>query len=238
MNHPMFSIADNLQNVRQDIKKAEQAAGREPDVVKLLAVSKKQSPEKLVQAIEAGQRCFGENYVSEAVEKQDALSRILPEADFDALEWHYIGPVQSNKTRLIAERFDWVHSLDRLKIAKRLSDQRPEAAGALNICIQVNIDDEESKSGLGLDQVDILAEHIVTLESLRLRGLMAIPKAAQAPEQSARAFATLAEAFRRLQQRYASVDTLSMGMSGDFEQAILQGSTMVRVGTRLFGARA
>lgn len=237
MNHSMFSIADNIQNVRQVIKKAELAARRKTGSVQLLAVSKKQSAENIKRALDAGQFSFGENYVSEAVDKQDALQGLLSSGNRDALEWHYIGPVQSNKTRTIAERFAWVQSIDRLKIATRLNAQRPEDAPPLNVCIQVNIDQEESKAGVDLEQVPAMAAELAKLERLRLRGLMAIPKAGQTAEQREYSFEAMAKAYHDLKQDYASVDTLSMGMSGDFEQAIRHGSTMVRIGTALFGER-
>jgi len=203
--------------------------------VHLLAVSKTRSPEDLLAACSAGQAAFGENYLQEALEKMQAL------ANLPGIEWHFIGPVQSNKTRQIAESFDWVHSVDRLKIAQRLSMQRPKGAAALNICLQVNIDNEDSKSGCNLEQLPELVASIAQLPGLSLRGLMAIPDPDQ-PEQALReSFRRLAGALAELKQAQPDagpLDTLSMGMSGDLELAIAEGATWVRVGTAVFGTRS
>lgn len=193
----------------------------------LLAVSKTQPAEAIREAFDAGLRDFGENYLQEALEKQADLAD-LP------LRWHFIGPIQSNKTKAIAEHFDWVHSVDRLKIAQRLSEQRPDALGPLNICIQVNVSGEASKSGCSPEAVAALAETIATLPRLRLRGLMTIPAPTENPVEQRQAFARL----RRLKETLgADLDTLSMGMSQDLEAAIAEGATWVRIGTALFGAR-
>jgi len=230
----MSSIADNIGSVTRRIQKATLRAGRASDSVRLLAVSKTRSAVKLREAVAAGQHAFGENYLQEALDKQAELS------DLDGMEWHFIGPIQSNKTRQIAAAFSWVHSVDRLKIASRLSEQRPTHLSPLNICLQVNINDEESKSGCALDQLDELVDAIGELPNLSLRGLMAIPDPHQ-PEAALRAsFRKLANALARLRREHPGagpLDTLSMGMSDDLEMAIGEGATWVRVGTALFGNR-
>ncbi|MDX1452461.1 MAG: YggS family pyridoxal phosphate-dependent enzyme [Oleiphilaceae bacterium] len=233
----MFSIADNLKNVRQRIQKATKAAARPEHEVSLLAVSKTQPAEALLAAIEAGQRAFGENYVQEAVDKQAALQTLCTAAQWQALSWHFIGPLQSNKTRLVAEHFDWVHSIDRIKIARRLSEQRLAEKGPLQVCLQVNIDDEASKAGVALSELPQLVDAVMALPNLQLRGLMTIPAATDDADQTRASFARMHTAFLELAQQCASVDTLSMGMSGDLELAVANGSTMVRVGTAIFGAR-
>lgn len=233
----MFSIADNLTNVRQRIKKAQIEAKRESSSVQLLAVTKTRSAEHLLVAIQSGLNCFGENYVNEAVSKQVALKEICTEDQLERLTWHFIGPVQSNKTKLISQHFDWVQSVDREKIAQRLNDQRPKGLPALNVCIQVNINDEESKSGLNIQEVETIAQLIHRLPHLTLRGLMTIPKAAQSPEELDASFLAMSALFKQLKAHYPSIDTLSMGMSGDIESAIRNGASMVRVGTALFGQR-
>jgi pyridoxal phosphate enzyme (YggS family) len=199
----------------------------------LLAVSKTKPASAIAEAIDAGHRAFGENYVQEGVDK---IRYFRERGDAD-LQWHFIGPLQSNKSRLVAEHFDWCHTIDRLRIATRLSEQRPASMAPLNVLIQINISDENSKSGIPLDELDALAAEVATLPHLTLRGLMAIP----APESSyERQFAVaqqMAVAFGALKARYASVDTLSLGMSDDMEAAIAAGSTMVRIGTAIFGAR-
>ncbi|AAU92217.1 MULTISPECIES: YggS family pyridoxal phosphate-dependent enzyme [Methylococcus] len=224
----MLELQENLQAVRQRIRAAEQACGRPEDSVRLVAVSKTQPAAVLRAAYDLGQREFGENYLQEAMEKQDLL------ADLDIV-WHFIGPIQSNKTRLLAERFDWVHSIDRLKIAQRLNDQRPPGRAPLNVCIQVNIGGEPTKSGVTPAAVAELAQAVAALPRLRLRGLMAIP-APTADEREQRA------AFRRLRELLEGLgmpglDTLSMGMSDDLEAAVAEGTTLVRVGTAIFGRR-
>ena len=232
----MFSIADKLQSVSLRIQKATIRAERESGSVQLLAVSKKHTAKSVIEAYEQGQRLFGENYLSEALEKQEEIWSLAPEKA-GSIEWHFIGPIQSNKTRLIAENFAWVHGVDRLKVATRLNDQRPETSEELNVCIQVNIDQEATKSGISLDELDALAEQIAGMDKLCLRGIMAIPSASADNEQLAKSMHALHQAKERLVARYASVDTLSMGMSKDLELAIEHGSTMVRVGTDIFGER-
>ncbi|MBA1273681.1 YggS family pyridoxal phosphate-dependent enzyme [Stutzerimonas azotifigens] len=223
----MSTIATNIAKVGARIREAAQASTREAESVGLLAVSKTQPAEAIREAFDAGLRDFGENYLQEALEKQADLAD-LP------LRWHFIGPIQSNKTKAIAEHFDWVHSVDRLKIAQRLSEQRPDALGPLNICIQVNVSGEASKSGCSPEAVAALAETIATLPRLRLRGLMTIPAPTENPVEQRQAFARL----RRLKETLgADLDTLSMGMSQDLEAAIAEGATWVRIGTALFGAR-
>lgn len=223
----MSTIAKNIAKVGARIREAAQASRRDPSAIGLLAVSKTQSADAVRAAFVAGQRDFGENYLQEALDKQQLLQD-LP------LIWHFIGPIQSNKTRAIAERFDWVHSVDRLKIAQRLSEQRPADLPPLNVCLQVNISDEDSKSGCDPQDIDELAQAIAALPRLRLRGLMAIPRPSDTPEQQRAAFAAL----RELQQGLGlDLDTLSMGMSADLEAAVAEGSTWLRIGTAIFGAR-
>ena len=226
----MISIADNIKNVSQRIQKATKTASRDEKSVQLLAVSKTRSADELKDFIQSGLTHFGENYLQEALIKIDALKE-------QPLIWHFIGPIQSNKTRAIAEHFSWVHSVDRLKVAKRLSEQRPEDLEPLNICIQVNINDEESKSGIHLNELDALCKTISTLSNIKLRGLMTIPASSQGDEALRNSFKSMNTVFEQLKLKYPTVDTLSMGMSGDIETAIEEGSTMVRVGTALFGAR-
>ncbi|WLH35341.1 YggS family pyridoxal phosphate-dependent enzyme [Pseudomonas sp. FP2196] len=223
----MSTIADNIQLVSSRIQAATAAAGRTANSVQLLAVSKTKPAEALREAHAAGLRDFGENYLQEALGKQLELAD-LP------LIWHFIGPIQSNKTRAIAEHFDWVHSVDRLKIAQRLSEQRPADLPPLNICIQVNVSGEASKSGCTPADLPALAEAINALPRLKLRGLMAIPEPTEDRAEQDAAFA----AVQRLQDSLnLPLDTLSMGMSHDLESAIAQGATWVRIGTALFGAR-
>ncbi len=223
----MSTIANNIAKVAARIREAAQAAGRAPDEVRLLAVSKTQPADAIRQASSAGLQDFGENYLQEALEKQGELAD-LP------ITWHFIGPIQSNKTKPIAEHFDWVHSVDRLKVAQRLSDQRPGSLPPLNVCLQVNVSGEASKSGCEPQDLPALAHAISTLPRLRLRGLMAIPEPTDDPAEQRAAFASL----RRLQQSLdLGLDTLSMGMSQDLEAAIAEGATWVRIGTALFGAR-
>ncbi|WP_085587719.1 MULTISPECIES: YggS family pyridoxal phosphate-dependent enzyme [unclassified Pseudomonas] len=223
----MSTLADNLSAISARIASAAQAAGREPASVQLLAVSKTK-PASAIREIHAAGVCdFGENYLQEALTKQQALGD-LP------LIWHFIGPIQSNKTKAIAEHFDWVHSVDRLKIAQRLSEQRPAGLAPLNICLQVNVSGEDSKSGCAPADLPALAKAVAALPNLRLRGLMAIPEPTDDRAAQEAAFATL----RQLQEGLdLGLDTLSMGMSHDLEAAIAQGATWVRIGTALFGAR-
>lgn len=223
----MSTLADNLSAISARIASAAQAAGRDPASVQLLAVSKTK-PASAIREIHAAGVCdFGENYLQEALTKQQALGD-LP------LIWHFIGPIQSNKTKAIAEHFDWVHSVDRLKIAQRLSEQRPAGLAPLNICLQVNVSGEDSKSGCTPVDLPALAKAVAALPNLRLRGLMAIPEPTDDRAAQEAAFATL----RQLQEGLdLGLDTLSMGMSHDLEAAIAQGATWVRIGTALFGAR-
>ncbi|WP_395299566.1 YggS family pyridoxal phosphate-dependent enzyme [Enterobacter quasiroggenkampii] len=229
----MNDIAHNLAQVRDKISAAAARCGRASEEITLLAVSKTKPASAIAEAIDAGQRAFGENYVQEGVDK----IRYFQEQGKTDLQWHFIGPLQSNKSRLVAEHFDWCHTIDRLRIAARLNDQRPAEMPALNVLIQVNISDENSKSGIALSELDALAAEVAELPRLALRGLMAIP----APESSyERQFAVaqqMAVAFEALKARYHTVDTLSLGMSDDMEAAIAAGSTMVRIGTAIFGAR-
>src|SRR3954464_1617583 len=222
----MAAIADNLQAVKKRIEGAALAAGLNPSAVTLLAVSKTHAAARVQEAAAAGQRAFGENYVQEALQKMDALSGTK------GLEWHLIGPLQSNKTRIVAERFDWVHTVASEKIARRLSEQRPAGMAPLNVLIQVNASGEASKSGVAPAAAAALASSITGMKNLRLRGLMAIPEP-QAPRER---FSEVNVLFRKLKGEFG-FDTLSMGMSDDMELAIAEGSTMVRIGTAIFGAR-
>jgi len=226
----MDSIAVNLQAVRARIARAAQAAHRAPGDILLLAVSKTIPAERIAEAHAAGQRAFGENHVQEAVEKITVLAT-LP------LDWHFIGPIQSNKTRLIAEHFSWAHSVEREKIAERLNAARPEGMAPLNVCIQVNVSGEATKSGVAPGDEAKLAEAIARLPRLRLRGLMAIPEPTADVTLQRRRFALLRELKNGLRARGHALDTLSMGMSDDFEAAILEGATIVRIGTAIFGKR-
>ncbi len=227
----MSSIAENYSSIGQQIKLATQKAGRDANAVTLLAVSKTRTAEDIRGLYQLGQRQFGENYTQEALEKIAALSD-LP------IIWHFIGPIQSNKSRSIAEHFDWVHSVDRLKIAKRLSEQRPSHLPALNICVQVNISHELSKSGCLPESAEALLNQIAELPNLSLRGLMTIPAATTDITEQRQALARMKHLFETLQQKHPSLDTLSMGMSNDMEIAIQEGATMVRIGTALFGPRS
>ncbi|WP_011298947.1 YggS family pyridoxal phosphate-dependent enzyme [Cupriavidus necator] len=229
----MSVIAANLQAVYRGIAAAAQQAGRTPEEVVLLAVSKTVAPGIVREAFEAGQRAFGENYVQEGVEKIVALADLRSQ-----ITWHFIGPLQSNKTRLVAEHFDWVHALDRLKIAQRLSEQRPAGMAPLQVCIQVNISNEASKSGVAPGEVPELARAVAALPGLRLRGLMAIPEPATDPAAQREPFTAMRNLLQSLQAEGLQLDTLSMGMSGDMNAAIAEGATIVRIGTAIFGARA
>lgn len=230
----MIRISDSLQAVKHRMKTAAIAAGRDPKAVSLLAVSKTFGADAVLEAVEAGQRDFGENYVQEAVDKIAALKKMAPDV---VLTWHFIGPIQSNKTRLIAEQCDWVHSVDREKIAQRLSDQRPDHLPPLNICLQVNISGEASKSGVLSEEVTSLALSVSLLPKLRLRGLMAVPAPTDDPQEQRAAFAALAGLLSQLQAAGLVVDTLSMGMSSDMDAAIAEGATIVRIGSAIFGQR-
>ncbi|WP_149137442.1 YggS family pyridoxal phosphate-dependent enzyme [Cupriavidus campinensis] len=228
----MSVIAANLQAVLNAIAAAAQQAGRDPSAVTLLAVSKTVAPATVRAAFQAGQAAFGENYVQEGLDKIAALADLR-----DRITWHFIGPLQSNKTRPVAEHFDWVHAIDRLKIAERLSAQRPAGMAPLQVCIQVNISDEASKSGVAPAEVLPLAQAIAALPNLRLRGLMAIPAPADDADAQRRPFAALRGLLDQLRQSGLHVDTLSMGMSADMDAAIAEGATLVRIGTAIFGAR-
>jgi pyridoxal phosphate enzyme (YggS family) len=226
-------IADKLAQVNERIASACVAAGRPVQSVTLLAVSKTFAADAVAAAYAAGQRRFGENYVQEAIGKMDALAGPCPRA-----EWHLIGPLQANKTRLVAERFDWVHSVDRLKIAERLSAHRPPDLPPLSVCLQVNISGEATKSGLAAAAVGAVARAVAALPRLRLRGLMAIPEAEGDLAAQRRPHRALHALFAALQSEGLALDTLSAGMSNDLEAAILEGATLVRVGTAIFGSRA
>lgn len=226
----MTSIEHNLQQVRDRILAAAKLCGRDPAEITLLAVSKTKPASAVAEAALAGQCCFGENYVQEGVDKIAQLKN-------HRLVWHFIGPLQSNKTRLVAEHFDWCHTVDRVKIATRLSEQRPDDATPLNVLIQVNISDEQSKSGIMLEALPELAKEIDRLPHLTLRGLMAIPAPETDYQRQLTICQQMADAFSELKKVFPSVDTLSLGMSDDMEAAIAAGSTMVRIGTAIFGAR-
>ncbi|MEZ9130760.1 YggS family pyridoxal phosphate enzyme [Vibrio breoganii] len=230
----MQTIQSNLEHIHQQIKESERKFGRATDSVQLLAVSKTKPNQAIVDACVAGQRLFGENYVQEGVEKVQYFQE--HHSDFE-IEWHFIGPIQSNKTRPISENFDWVHSIDRAKIAQRLNDQRPDDKGPMQVLIQVNTSGEASKSGISAQQALELASSIEALPNLTLRGLMSIPAAVASYEEQLVAFNQLKDLFEAIKAQYPQVNTLSMGMSGDMEAAIEAGSTMVRIGTAIFGAR-
>lgn len=226
----MENIEKNLASIRERIEQATTDYGREPGSVVLLAVSKRKPESDIRAAWQAGQTAFGENYLQEALQKQQLL------ADLD-IEWHFIGAIQSNKTRPIAEHFDWVHCIDRARIAERLSHQRPADKPPLNICIQVNLDGEDSKAGIELAEVPGLAAQIKLLNGVRLRGLMTIPAPRDNLDQQRSAFRRMQRAMAELNESGFDCDTLSMGMTGDMEAAIAEGSTMVRIGTAIFGER-
>ena len=226
----MSSIAQSLEEIRNRVTVLERRYGRTPGAVRVLAVSKTKPPEAVRAAAEIGQREFGENHVQDALTKLDAL------ADMD-LVWHFIGPIQSNKTRVIAARFHWVHSIDRAKIARRLSEQRPDDLPPLEVCIQVNLSGETSKSGVEPQQVKELAEVLSELPRLRLRGLMTLPRPCDELEDQRRPFAALRGILETLNAGGLALDTLSMGMTDDMEAAIAEGATIIRIGTAIFGPR-
>ncbi|MBU3636965.1 YggS family pyridoxal phosphate-dependent enzyme [Polynucleobacter sp. es-MAR-4] len=236
----MSQVTANLMLVKQRLELAALAAKREPEDIQLLAVSKTFPAIAVEEAMHAGQTAFGENYVQEGVEKIQQLAKLRP-----WLEWHFIGPLQSNKTRDVAEHFDWVHSIDRLKIAERLSSQRGEFPdlGDLQICVQINVSEEESKSGIALQEVEALCDAVAKLPKLVLRGLMAIPAPSDDAIQQRQAFAAVRECFIGIKAKHSNdigydfFDTLSMGMSDDMEAAIAEGSTIVRIGSAIFGKR-
>ena len=225
----MTSIAENIARVKANIEKA--ACGRQ---VKLLAVSKTFPNEAIEEAVGAGQLCFGENYAQEGAVKVDYFTEYHPKTP---IEWHFIGPLQSNKTRIVAERFHWVQSISRMKIAERLSQQRPLSMPPLNILVEVNIDDEESKSGVRAEELQALLADLAPLPNLCLRGLMCIPRAQANMTEKHRTFAKMKKLFDECVDRGYAFDTLSMGMSADYECAIEEGATLVRVGSSIFGAR-
>lgn len=230
----MSNIQQNIEHISSLIHSAQQKCGRAPDSVQLLAVSKTKPLTDIIEAAKAGQVAFGENYVQEGVDKVKKIQEVAPELK---LEWHFIGPIQSNKTKLVAESFDWVHTIDRAKIAQRLNDQRPTDKGPLQVLIQVNTSGESSKSGTTENEVFQLAELISSLPNLTLRGLMSIPANVSDYQSQLRAFQQLATMQQKLSEKFDHIDTLSMGMSGDMQAAIEAGSTMVRIGTAIFGAR-
>jgi pyridoxal phosphate enzyme (YggS family) len=226
----VIGVTENLRKIRDLLDKAAVDAGRRPEDVHLLAVSKKQAHSKILEAAAAGQRDFGENTVQEGIEKVTKLTE-------KGLRWHFIGHLQSNKTRAVAEHFDWVHTIDKLKTARRLSEQRPDSLGDLDVCIQVNIDDEAAKAGIGATGITDLAGEIAVLPRLRLRGLMCLPAIRDSFDEQRVPFARLRELAESLRQQGHEIDTLSMGMSDDYRAAIFEGATIVRIGTAVFGPR-
>lgn len=226
----MTTISSNLQAVLARVDRAARENGRASGAVRLLAVSKTWPAADVREAALAGQRAFGENYV------QEGVAKVIELADL-GLEWHFIGPLQSNKTRVVAEHFDWVHSIDRLKVAERLAEQRPAALPPLSVCLQVNVSGEATKSGVAPDAVEDLARRVAALPGLRLRGLMAIPAPAADFAAQRLPFRRLREIYEQLRAGGLPLDTLSMGMSHDLEAAIAEGATLVRVGTAIFGER-
>ncbi|MCL1117094.1 MULTISPECIES: YggS family pyridoxal phosphate-dependent enzyme [Pseudomonadati] len=227
------TIADRLSIAQSRINQAAQKCSRMPDEIKLLAVSKTKPNSDIIEAYQAGQRLFGENYVQEGEQKISELSAKYPD-----IEWHFIGPLQSNKTKIVAQHFDWMHTLSRLKIAQRLNEQRPDHQSPLQVCIQVNISQEDTKSGIDADEVMALATQINQMPKLTLRGVMAIPTATDDIQVQQDEFSKLQRIYQNLQQHFENIDTLSMGMSGDLDVAIANGSTMVRIGSAIFGDRS
>ncbi len=226
----MIRVTENFRKIQDLLASACTEAGRDPGSVRLLAVSKKKPAADVLALADAGQRDFGENFVQEGLDK-------IAETGRDDLIWHMIGHLQSNKTRAVAEHFDWVHTLDRVRIARRLSAQRPHYAGDLNVCIQVNVDSEPGKSGVGIDDVEALAGEVAGLPGLRLRGLMCLPAIRDGFDAQRQPFARLRETLEQLRVAGHELDTLSMGMTADYAAAIHEGATIVRIGTALFGAR-
>ncbi|MFP5461332.1 MAG: YggS family pyridoxal phosphate-dependent enzyme [Gammaproteobacteria bacterium] len=243
------TLPERYERLRRRVREACEAAGRPAGAVSILAVSKTFPADQVLELAALGQRVFGESYLQEALAKIDACEAgrqhalvgrpeaAAPGAAPAPLEWHFIGPIQSNKTRPLAERFDWVHSIDRERIARRLSEQRPAGMAALNVCVQVNVSGEASKSGCSAGECPELARQVAALPGLRLRGLMAIPAPSDDPAFQRAQFARLRELFERLRGEGLALDTLSMGMSDDLEAAVAEGATMVRVGSALFGSR-
>ena len=226
----MIGVTENYRKIQDLLAQAAAEAGRPADHIRLLAVSKTKPVEAILEAADAGQRDFGENFVQEGLQKIENCGR-------DDLVWHFIGHLQSNKTRLVAEHFDWIHTVDRLKIARRLSDQRPSHAPPLNVCIEVNVDAEPSKSGVSPEALPALAGDVAALPRLKLRGLMCLPAIREGFDAQRRPFAALRELLESLNEQGMALDTLSMGMSADYAAAIQEGATIVRVGTAIFGAR-
>lgn len=226
----MTTISANLQAVLARIDKAARKYGRNPDDISLLAVSKTWPASDVREAVDAGQRAFGENYVQEGVEKSVELAAL-------GLVWHFVGPLQSNKTRRVAETFDWVHSVDRLRIAERLSEQRPDGLPPLQICLQINVSGEETKSGMALSELPQVALQVARLPRLKLCGLMAIPAPLDDFDAQRQSFRRVRDAYEQLRGEGLALDTLSMGMTHDLEAAIAEGATLVRVGTAIFGER-
>lgn len=227
----MQKIDENLTKVTARVHHAARLAGRSPGEIQLVAVSKTHPAEAVAQAWSHGQRLFGESYLQEALAKQEQLTEL------EGLEWHFIGPIQSNKTRAVAQHFAWAHCVDRERVARRLSAQRPPELPPLQVCIQINIDQEASKAGVSLAELPELAQQVAALPGLQLRGLMAIPAPSNNKTQQRESFARVREALELLRAQGLKLDTLSMGMSGDLEAAIAEGATMVRVGTDIFGPR-
>ena len=230
MNRSTLDIASSLTEVKSQISQFETQYQREPGSVQLLAVSKKKPVAAIESAIAAGQLAFGENYVDEGVAK-------IQQLDNPSLIWHFIGAIQSRKTRQIAEHFHWAHGVDRLKVARRLGEQRPAHLPPLNICLQINLDDEQSKAGIDLTELAELAAQCQEIPGINLRGLMAIPAPRDNFDDQRAVFARLRDALKSLKDTHGHMDTLSMGMSGDMQAAIAEGATIVRVGTAIFGAR-
>jgi len=227
----VIRVTENLRKIRNLLAISAVEAERDPDTVKLLAVTKKQPLDRILAAASLGQQDFGENTVQEALDKIRATAA-------SGLTWHFIGHLQSNKTRAVAENFDWVHSIDKLKVAKRLSQQRPAALPPLNACLQVNIDDEPGKSGVSIDELPGIAAACMDLPQFRLRGLMCLPRIRHEFEEQRRPFARLRQLADTLRDMGIDTDTLSMGMSDDYRAAIFEGATIVRIGTAIFGERA
>lgn len=234
MNGAVHEVGAALASVRERIAQAEERFGREPGSVALLAVAKTKPASAIRAAWEAGQRLIGENFLQEALDKLDELADV---SGPDGIEWHFVGAIQSNKSRPIAEHFDWVHTIDRLRIARRLNDQRPASLPPLNVCLQINVSGEESKSGVSIEEAATLADEVATLPRLKLRGLMTIPQPVAGFEEQRAALRPLVDTFEELRRRGHELDTLSMGMTDDLEAAIAEGATIVRIGTAIFGAR-
>lgn len=230
----MNTVHDNILTIKNEIKNIALECERDPNSIELIAVSKTKTVTLIEQAISAGQFAFGENYVQEGVEKIQFFKQNMPNAP---LIWHFIGPLQSNKTKLVAENFDWMHTIDRFKIAQRLNEQRPANMNKLNVLIQVNISQEASKSGIAPNQVAELVKQVIALPNLNLRGLMAIPEIENDFNKQLDVFKQMQQLLKSLQIDYPFLDTLSMGMSADMQAAIVAGSTMVRIGSAIFGAR-